>query len=62
MDAARLMRDNDTGAIIVTDGGSMRGLVGENGKPVGVISLGDLAMERDEESALADISAASPNN
>lgn len=116
-EAAREMRDNDTGAIIVADGGEMRGLltdrdivvraiaegrspdetsageicstdlvtlepsstigdavqtmrkanvrrlpVAENGTPVGVISLGDLAMARDEESALADISSASPNN
>jgi CBS domain-containing protein len=34
----------------------------EDGKPVGVVSLGDLAQERDRDSALADISAASPNN
>ncbi len=34
----------------------------ENGMPVGVISIGDLAIELDERSALADISAASPNN
>jgi CBS domain-containing protein len=34
----------------------------EDGKPVGIVSLGDLAIERDEDSALADISAASPNN
>lgn len=116
-EAARLMRDNDTGAVIVTDGGEMRGLltdrdiavravaegrspdettagdicstdlvslepsstigdavnamrqanvrrlpVVEGGKPVGVVSLGDLAMARDEESALAEISSASPNN
>ena len=116
-EAARLMRDNDTGAIIIADGGDMRGLltdrdiavraiaegrspdettvgeiastdlvslepsssigdavkamrkanvrrlpVVEGGSPVGIISLGDLAMERDEESALADISSASPNN
>jgi CBS domain-containing protein len=116
-EAARLMRDNDTGAIIIADGGDMRGLltdrdiavraiaegrspdettvgeiastdlvslepsstigdavkamrtanvrrlpVVEGGSPVGIISLGDLAMARDEESALADISSASPNN
>ena len=116
-EAARLMRDNDTGAIIIADGGDMRGLltdrdiavraiaegrspnettvgeiastdlvslepsstigdavkamrksnvrrlpVVESGSPVGIISLGDLAMARDEESALADISSASPNN
>ena len=34
----------------------------EGGKPVGVVSLGDLAMEKDEGSTLADISAAPPNN
>ena len=28
----------------------------EGGKPIGVLSLGDLAMERDERSVLADIS------
>jgi CBS domain-containing protein len=33
----------------------------ENGKPVGIVSLGDLAMERDPESALADISEAPPD-
>jgi CBS domain-containing protein len=116
-EAAREMRDNDTGAVIISDGNEIRGLltdrdivvraiaeardpdnttagdicssdlvtlnpsstiddavsamrkanvrrlpVTENGTPVGVISLGDLAIERDEESALADISSASPNN
>ena len=34
----------------------------EDDKPVGVISLGDLAQARDKDSALANISAASPNN
>lgn len=34
----------------------------ENGELVGVVSIGDLAMERDPESALADISEAPPNN
>ncbi|MEU8797404.1 CBS domain-containing protein [Spirillospora sp. NPDC048819] len=33
----------------------------EDGRPVGIVSIGDLAMERDEVSALADISAARPN-
>jgi CBS domain-containing protein len=31
------------------------------GKPVGIVSLGDLAIERDGDSALADISAAEPS-
>jgi CBS domain-containing protein len=34
----------------------------ENGRPVGILTIGDLAMERDRTSALADISAAPPNN
>lgn len=33
----------------------------ESGKPVGIVSLGDLAVERDPESALGGISAAPPN-
>jgi CBS domain-containing protein len=33
----------------------------QNGKPVGIVSIGDLAVERDSDSALADISAAPPN-
>jgi CBS domain-containing protein len=34
----------------------------ENGKPAGIVCLGDMAMERDSKSVLADISAAPPNN
>lgn len=34
----------------------------ENGRPLGIVSLGDLAMDRDPNSALAGISAAAPNN
>jgi len=34
----------------------------ESGKPVGIVSLGDLALDRDRNSALADISAAPANN
>jgi CBS domain-containing protein len=33
----------------------------ENGRPVGIVSLGDLAIEKDSTSALADISAAKGN-
>ncbi|MFF8521626.1 CBS domain-containing protein [Streptomyces werraensis] len=114
--AARLMRDHDLGAVLVTDDGRLRGLVtdrdlvvrsvaegldpeettvvracsedlvtvrpddeldvavrlmrehavrrvpvvdGEH--PVGVLSLGDVDLERDPESALGDISVARPN-
>jgi CBS domain-containing protein len=115
--AAQQMRDKDTGAIVVTQGGSLKGIVTdrdivvrgvadgrdpeeltvgelctgelatvspddsvdqvinvlrekkvrrvpvvEGDKPVGIISIGDLAIERDEQSALAEISAASQNN
>src|SRR4051794_7723216 len=34
----------------------------EDGRAVGIISLGDLALASEEPSALADISAAEPNN
>lgn len=115
-DVARIMRDQDLGAVLVTEGDDLRGLVTdrdlvirsiaeggdpgqttvaaacsgdlftvrpdeeldhavqlmrehavrrvpvvEEGHPVGIVSLGDLAMERDPESALGDISAARPN-
>jgi CBS domain-containing protein len=33
----------------------------DDGRPVGIVSIGDLAYERDPHSALADISAARPN-
>jgi CBS domain-containing protein len=33
----------------------------ENGKPVGIVALGDIAIERDAGSALADISSAPSN-
>lgn len=34
----------------------------ENGAPVGIVTLGDLARARDPESALGQISSAAPNN
>jgi CBS domain-containing protein len=34
----------------------------DGGKAVGVVALGDLAVERDSRSALAEISAEEPNN
>lgn len=116
-EAAQRMRDEDTGNVLVTEGGQLRGIVTdrdivvrgvadgrdpqelklgdlcttdlatlspdssvddairlirernvrrvpvvEGDRPVGIISIGDLAMERDERSALAEISAAAPNN
>ena len=113
---ARIMRDEDLGAVLVSDGDDLRGLVTDrdlvvrsisrgadpeqttvadacsddlvtitpdddldqavelmrehsvrripvvdHGHPVGIVSLGDMAIERDPESALGDISAARPN-
>jgi len=37
-------------------------VVDEQGRVVGIVSLGDLAIDRDDRSVLADISAALPNN
>jgi CBS domain-containing protein len=34
----------------------------EGGRPVGIVSLGDLAIDQDPDSGLADISEAPPNN
>jgi CBS domain-containing protein len=34
----------------------------DDGRPVGILSLGDLAVSRDPGSALADVSSASPNH
>jgi CBS domain-containing protein len=49
--AVQAMREHDIRRLPVVDGG----------RPVGIVSLGDLAVERDPDSALADISAASPD-
>jgi CBS domain-containing protein len=50
--AVRLMRERAVRRVPVVDGG----------RPVGIVSLGDLAIELDERSGLADISAAESNN
>jgi hypothetical protein len=34
----------------------------DNGDLVGIVSIGDLAVQRDPKSALGEISAAAPNN
>ena len=49
--AAEAMRRHDVRRLVVAEGE----------QPVGILSIGDLAVEHDSESALADISAASPN-
>jgi CBS domain-containing protein len=50
-DAVTIMRDKAIRRLPVVDGG----------RPVGIVSLGDLAVERDPESVLGGISAAPPN-
>lgn len=50
--AARVMRDHAIRRLPVVDGG---------GKVLGVVSLGDVAVDRDADSALADISTSEPN-
>lgn len=50
--AVRLMRERAVRRLPVLDAG----------RPVGMVAIGDLAIERDSDSALADISAAPPNN
>ena len=50
-------------AIQKMEQGNVRRLpVVEDGKPLGIVSLGDLAKAKAQDSALADISSASPNN
>jgi CBS domain-containing protein len=51
-DAIRLMRERALRRVPVV----------ENGKPIGIVSLGDLAGERDPRSVLGEISTAPPNH
>ncbi len=51
-DAIRLMRERALRRVPVV----------ENGRPVGIVSLGDLAGERDPRSLLGEISTAPPNH
>ena len=50
--AVQLMREHDIRRLPVLDGSRL----------VGIVSLGDLAIDKDPNSALADISKAPPNN
>ena len=116
-EAARAMRDDDVGAVLVVDGGTLAGIVTDrdiavravadgadpestrvsdvcstdvatltvdqtvddairlvrerdvrripvlqDGRPAGIVTIGDLAIERDTDSALADISSEPANN
>jgi CBS domain-containing protein len=51
----------DRAAALVRDRAVRRIPVVQVGVPVGVVSIGDLALERDERSALSGVSAAPPN-
>jgi CBS domain-containing protein len=51
-DAARFMREHDVRRVPVV----------QDGRPVGIVSIGDLAIELDPDSALADISSEPSNN
>ena len=51
-DAIRLVREQDVRRIIVL----------QDDRAAGIVSLGDLAIERDTDSALADIASEPPNN
>src|SRR5262245_28483148 len=51
-EAVRLMRDKAIRRLPVVD---------ESDRVIGIVSLGDLAVEKDRRTALADISAAPPN-
>ena len=51
-DALRKMREADIRRLPVV----------QDGRPIGIVTLGDLAVEREPDSTLADISAASPDN
>jgi CBS domain-containing protein len=53
--------DVERAAVLMREHALRRLPVVDEGRLVGVLSLGDLAIERDQRSALADISAARPN-
>lgn len=64
MDVATLRPDDDIDHAVrlMRDKAIRRVPVVKNGKAVGILSLGDLALERDPFSALGAISGAQPNN
>jgi CBS domain-containing protein len=52
-DAMRLVRQEDVRRIPIVEQG---------GGPAGIVSIGDLAIEREEDTTLADVSSELPNN
>jgi CBS domain-containing protein len=52
----------DEAITIVREDNVRRVPVVQDGRPVGIVSIGDLAIDRDAQSALADISASPSNN
>jgi CBS domain-containing protein len=62
-DLATLSPDDPVGAAVkrMRELSVRRLPVVEQGRPVGIVALGDLAVDRDPDSALADISASEPN-
>lgn len=63
-DLRTLGPDDDVGeAVKLVRKGAVRRIpvVGADGKPVGLVSLGDLAQRLDRESALGEVSSAPPN-
>ena len=56
--------DDDVDAVLskMEDGAVRRIPVVDGGRAVGILSIGDLAIERDRDSALGQISSAPPNN
>jgi predicted transcriptional regulator len=54
--------DADRAVMMMRDKAIRRVPVVSGGEVVGIVSLGDLAMDRDPRSALGTISSAAPNN
>jgi CBS domain-containing protein len=62
-DLTTLSPENDVGTAVrlMREYAVRRLPVVKDGRPVGILTLGDLAIEEDSESALADVSGAPPN-
>lgn len=62
-DLVTVRPDEDAGTVVarMRERGVRRVPVVSEGSPVGIVSIGDLAVEHDSRSALADVSAQPPN-